>query len=158
MRVYPGVDASQKRAVVGRWGAGASSFRGCSLRVGSATMQASFITLGNRMNHWAYLGIAIVAEVIATSALKSSESFSKLGPSLVVVAGYGCAFLFLSLTLKTLPVGVAYAIWSGLGIVLISLASLVLFGQKLDLPAILGMGLIIAGVVVMNVFSKSVSH
>jgi len=76
----------------------------------------------------------------------------------VVVAGYGCAFLFLSLTLKTLPVGVAYAIWSGLGIVLISIASLVLFGQKLDLPAVLGMGLIIAGVVVMNVFSKTVSH
>ena len=110
------------------------------------------------MNHWAYLGVAIVAEVIATSALKSSESFSKLGPSLVVVAGYGCAFLFLSLTLKTLPGGVAYAIWSGLGVVLISIASLVLFGQKLDLPAILGMGLIIAGVVVMNVFSKTVSH
>jgi small multidrug resistance pump len=110
------------------------------------------------VNHWAYLGVAIAAEVVATSALKSSESFSKLGPSVIVVVGYAIAFLFLSLTLKTLPVGVAYAIWSGLGIVLISIASLVLFGQKLDMPAMIGMGLIIAGVVVMNVFSKTVSH
>jgi small multidrug resistance pump len=105
-----------------------------------------------------YLTIAIVAEVIATSALKASEGFTNLIPSLIVAVGYGVAFYFLSLVLKTIPVGIAYAIWSGLGIVLISVIGLVLFQQKLDLAAIIGMGLIIAGVVVINVFSSSVSH
>jgi small multidrug resistance pump len=105
-----------------------------------------------------YLTIAIVAEVIATSALKASEGFTNLIPSLIVTVGYGIAFYFLSLVLKTIPVGIAYAIWSGLGIVLISVIGLVLFQQKLDLAAILGMGLIITGVVVINVFSSSVSH
>jgi small multidrug resistance pump len=105
-----------------------------------------------------YLFIAIVAEVIATSALKASEGFSKLIPSLIVVVGFGVAFYFLSLVLKTIPMGVAYAIWSGLGIVLISTAGLLLFGQKLDAAAIIGILLIISGVVVMNVFSSSVSH
>lgn len=105
-----------------------------------------------------YLTIAIVAEVIATSALKASEGFTNLIPSLVVAVGYGVAFYFLSLVLKTIPVGVAYAIWSGLGIVLISIIGLVLFQQKLDLAAIIGMGLIIAGVLVINLFSSSVSH
>jgi small multidrug resistance pump len=105
-----------------------------------------------------YLTIAIVAEVIATSALKASEGFTNLIPSLIVTVGYGVAFYFLSLVLKTIPVGIAYAIWSGLGIVLISVIGLVLFQQKLDLAAIIGMGLIIAGVVVINVFSTSVSH
>ena len=110
------------------------------------------------MKHWLFLGIAIVAEVTATSALKASEGFSRLWPSAVVVLGYGVAFYFLSLTLRTVPVGVAYAIWSGLGVVLVALLSWWLFGQKLDLAALLGMGLIVAGVIVMNVFSKSVSH
>ena len=110
------------------------------------------------MKHWLFLGIAIVAEVTATSALKASEGFSRLWPSGVVVLGYGVAFYFLSLTLRTVPVGVAYAIWSGLGVVLVALLSWWLFGQKLDLAALLGMGLIVAGVIVMNVFSKSVSH
>lgn len=105
-----------------------------------------------------YLIIAIVAEVIATSALKASEGFSKLIPSLIVVVGFGVAFYFLSLVLKTIPMGVAYAIWSGLGIVLISIAGLLLFGQKLDAAAIIGILLIISGVVVMNVFSSSVIH
>jgi len=105
-----------------------------------------------------YLAIAIVAEVIATSALKASEGFSKLIPSLIVIVGFGVAFYFLSLVLKTIPMGVAYAIWSGLGIVLISIAGLLLFGQKLDTAAIIGILLIISGVVVMNVFSSSVSH
>jgi len=105
-----------------------------------------------------YLAIAIVAEVIATSALKASEGFSKLVPSIFVVIGFGVAFFFLSLVLKTVPMGVAYAIWSGLGIVLISTVGFFLFGQKLDLAAILGVLLIISGVVVMNVFSSSVSH
>lgn len=107
---------------------------------------------------YVYLTIAIIAEVIATSALKSSAGFSKLMPSMLVVLGYAVAFYFLSLVLKSVPVGVAYAIWSGLGIVLISIVGAVIFGQKLDLPAIIGMLLIVSGVFVMNVFSNSVSH
>ena len=107
---------------------------------------------------WVYLLLAIVSEVVATSALKSSESFSRLWPSVLTVVGYGVAFYLLSLTLREMPVGIAYAIWSGVGIVLVSLAAVVLFGQKLDLPALIGMGLIVAGVSVINVCSKSVVH
>ncbi|WP_296557168.1 SMR family transporter [Pigmentiphaga sp.] len=107
---------------------------------------------------YAYLGIAIVAEVCATSALKASENFTRLGPSIVTVLGYVIAFYFLSLTLRTMPTGIAYAIWSGVGIVLISAVSWVWFKQALDLPALIGLGLIIAGVIVVNVFSKSVGH
>lgn len=107
------------------------------------------------MNKWLVLGIAIVAETIATSALKSSDGFNKLVPSVIVVAGYGIAFYCLSITLRTIPVGIAYAIWSGVGIVLITLVGWTVFGQKLDAPALIGMGLIIAGVVVMNVFSTA---
>jgi small multidrug resistance pump len=103
-----------------------------------------------------YLAIAIIAEVAGTAALKSSEGFSNVLPSIVVVVGYGTAFYFLSLVLKTIPVGIAYAIWSGAGLVLISLVGLAVFGQKLDLPAIAGIGLIITGIVIMNVFSSSV--
>ena len=102
-----------------------------------------------------YLAVAIVAEVIATSALKASEGFSRLVPSLVVVAGYGSAFFCLSLTLRTIPVGIVYAIWSGVGIVLIALAGYFVFGQVLDAPALIGMGLIVAGVLVINLFSRS---
>jgi small multidrug resistance pump len=105
-----------------------------------------------------YLAIAIIAEVIATSALKASEGFSKLIPSIIVIVGYGVAFYCLSLVLKTIPVGVAYAVWSGLGIVLISLIGLVAFGQKLDLAAIIGLLLIVSGVVVINVFSNTIGH
>lgn len=105
-----------------------------------------------------YLSIAILAEVIGTSALKMSEGFTKPLPSLAVFVAFGVAFYFLALALKVIPVGVAYAIWSGLGIILISLAGLVFFGQKLDGPAIFGMILILSGVVVMNVFSASVAH
>lgn len=108
--------------------------------------------------HYLWLAIAIVAEVIATSALKASESFTRLWPSLVVVAGYAVAFLCLSLTLRTIPVGIAYAIWSGVGIVLIAAIGWVFYRQVLDLPAILGLGLIIAGVLVVNLFSKTVGH
>ncbi|WP_439609063.1 DMT family transporter [Hydrogenophaga sp.] len=104
------------------------------------------------------LGLAIVAEVIGTTALKASESFTRLVPSLVVVVGYGVAFYCLSLVLKTVPVGVAYAVWSGLGIALITLVAFVVYGQRIDLAGLLGMGLIIAGVVVLNVFSKSSVH
>ena len=110
------------------------------------------------MNSYLALGIAIVAEVIATTALKSSDSFTRLVPSLITVAGYGCAFYFLTVTMKSIPTGVAYAIWSGLGIVLISIASFVVHQQKIDLAGMLGMALIIAGVVVLNIFSKSTMH
>ncbi|MDZ4162545.1 MAG: SMR family transporter [Burkholderiales bacterium] len=110
------------------------------------------------MNAWLLLGLAIVAEVVGTSALKASEGFTRLGPSVVVVLGYAVAFYCLSLVLKTLPVGITYAIWSGLGIVLITLVAYVLYGQKIDLPGLFGMGLILAGVVVLNVFSKAAAH
>lgn len=110
------------------------------------------------MKNWLFLGVAIAAEVVATSSLKASAGFTKLLPSLLVVAGYAIAFYFLSLTLKAIPVGIAYAIWAGLGIVLISLAGWLVFGQKLDLAGILGMVLIVAGVVVINVFSKVGVH
>ena len=107
---------------------------------------------------YVYLAIAIVAEVVGTSALKASEEFTNTIPSIFVVVGYGVAFYFLSLVLKTIPVGVAYAIWSGMGIVLITIVGLVAFNQKLDTPALLGMALIVCGVVVMNLFSNSVVH
>ena len=107
---------------------------------------------------WLYLFIAIISEVIGTSALKSSQGFTRLMPSLLVVAGYAAAFYFLSLTLTSIPVGVAYAIWSGLGILLVSLAGYVLYHQTLDLPAVLGIALIVAGVVILSLFSKSAAH
>ena len=105
-----------------------------------------------------YLSIAIVAEVIATSFLKSCEGFTRLWPSIVVLVGYALAFYFLSLTLRSLSVGIVYAIWSGAGIVLVSIIAWIFFGQKLDVPAIIGIALIIAGVAVINLFSKSVAH
>jgi len=105
-----------------------------------------------------YLALAIIAEVIATSALKSSEQFTRLVPSAIVVLGYGAAFYLLTLVLKTLPVGITYAIWSGLGIVLVTVVAAVLFKQLPDIPAILGMVLIVAGVAVINIFSQTVSH
>ncbi|MFT3667230.1 MAG: SMR family transporter [Pseudoxanthomonas sp.] len=110
------------------------------------------------MNAYVYLALAIAAEVIATSALKASEGFTRTGPSLLVAAGYGVAFYFLSLTLKTVPVGVAYAIWSGAGIVLIAVIGWAVLKQPLDLPAMIGMGLIVAGVMVIQLFSKAAAH
>jgi small multidrug resistance pump len=110
------------------------------------------------MNAYAALAIAIVAEVIATSALKASDGFSRVWPSTVVVAGYGVAFFFLSITLRTVPTGIAYAIWSGAGIVLISAIGWIWFRQALDAPAMIGLGLIVAGVAVVNLFSRSVPH
>ena len=108
--------------------------------------------------NWVYLGIAIVTEVIGTSALKSSESFTRLYPSLIVVIGYGLSFYFLSLTLAGIPIGIAYAVWSGVGIVLLSLIGLVVHGQKLDMAALVGIALIASGVVILNYFSKSAAH
>lgn len=105
-----------------------------------------------------HLGVAIVAEVIATSFLKTSVGFTRLWPSVVTVAGYGVAFYFLSLTLATIPTGIAYAIWSGVGIVLISLIGWFAFGQRLDAPALIGIALIMAGVMVINLFSKVAGH
>ncbi len=108
------------------------------------------------MQQWVILSAAIVAEVIATSALKASEGFSRPWPSVIVVLGYAAAFFLLSLTLRTIPVGVAYAIWSGAGVALITLLSWLLFGQTLDLGAVVGIVLIVAGVVVLNLFSSTV--
>jgi small multidrug resistance pump len=110
------------------------------------------------MMNYVYLAIAIAAEVVGTSALKASENFTRLWPSLLVVLGYGCAFYFLTLVLNTIPVGIAYAIWSGLGIVLVTAAAAVLYRQVPDGPAIAGMALIVAGVVVINLFSTSAGH
>lgn len=111
-----------------------------------------------RLPPYVLLAIAIVAEVIATSALRASEGFSRWLPAVVVVAGYGIAFYCLSLTLRSIPVGIVYAIWSGVGIVLITLVAVVLYRQIPDLPAIIGLGLIISGVVVLNLFSKMQAH
>ena len=105
-----------------------------------------------------YLAIAIVAEVIATSALKASDEFTRLIPSMVVVIGYAVAFYFMTLVIRTIPIGITYAIWSGLGIVLIAAVGFVYYRQALDLPAIIGMGLIVSGVVVINVFSNTAAH
>ncbi|MGV6807078.1 MAG: DMT family transporter [bacterium] len=102
-----------------------------------------------------YLAIAIVAEVVATSALKYTHEFTRLVPSLIVAAGYATAFYFLTLVLRTIPVGVAYAIWCGVGVILVALVGAVLLKQVPDWPAILGMFMIVAGVVVINLFSKT---
>jgi len=105
-----------------------------------------------------YLAAAIVSEVVATSALKASDQFTKLTPSLIVIIGYCLSFYLVTLVLKTIPVGITYAIWSGMGIVLVSLVGAVLYKQIPDLPAVIGMGLIITGVVVIHAFSKTFVH
>ena len=110
------------------------------------------------MNAYLSLAIAIVAEVVATSALRASTGFTVLVPSAIAIVGYVVAFYFLSLTLRTMPVGIAYALWSGIGIVLISFAGWLIYRQVLDAPALIGMALIGAGVIVINLFSKSTVH
>ncbi|MFN3511586.1 MAG: DMT family transporter [Phenylobacterium sp.] len=107
------------------------------------------------MTGYAWLAIAIVAEVIATTALKASDGFTHTVPSVVTAVGYGIAFWCLSLAIRTVPVGLAYAIWSGVGVVLITAIAWVLYRQALDPPALAGMALIVAGVLVINLFSKS---
>ncbi|WP_324602992.1 MULTISPECIES: DMT family transporter [Hyphomonas] len=124
---------------------------GVQVSRGDRRMNPALITYGA-------LGIAIMFEIIGTTLLQQSQQFTRWLPTLGMALCYGAAFYFLSIALKTIPVGVAYAIWSGMGIVLIALIGLMLFGQKLDLPAIIGMAMIIGGVVVMNLFSKTVSH
>ena len=105
-----------------------------------------------------YLALAILAEMVATSALKASEEFTKLIPSVVVFIGYGAAFYFMTLVLRTIPIGITYAVWSGVGIILIAVIGAIFYKEIPDLPAIIGMGLIIAGVAVIHLFSKTVSH
>ena len=110
------------------------------------------------MPGYLYLAIAIAAEVIATTSMKAIDGFNKPLPLLLVVCGYALAFWMLTLVVRTIPVGIAYAVWAGLGIVLVSIAALVLYQQKLDLPAVLGMGLIVSGVLVIQLFSQSTGH
>lgn len=108
--------------------------------------------------NYLYLSIAIISEVIATSSLKASNGFTRVIPSVVVVVGYAIAFYCLSLTLRTIPVGIVYAIWSGVGVALVTLVAWVVYKQSLDLPGLIGIGLIVAGVLVLNLFSKSSAH
>lgn len=110
------------------------------------------------MNAWLLLALAILAEVIGTSALKASMGFSRPWPSVVVVSGYGAAFYFLSLALRQIPVGVAYAVWSGTGTVLITLIGVLAFRQKIDAAGAIGIALIVAGVLVLNLWSRSGAH
>lgn len=105
-----------------------------------------------------YLTIAVICEVVATSSLKATQEFTRLVPTLVVITGYLAAFYFLTLSLKTLTIGVAYAIWSGLGIVLIAIFGYIIYREMLDIPAIIGIVLILTGIVVINVFSGTVTH
>lgn len=110
------------------------------------------------MNHWVALAIAIFAEVIGTTALKASNEFTRLAPSVLVITGYGAAFYFMAISMRVLPVGIMYAIWSGMGIVLVSIIGWLVYKQTLDLPSMIGIGFIISGVIVINLFSKSVGH
>ena len=110
------------------------------------------------MQKWLFLILAIISEVVGTSALKSADGFTRLWPSTIVVLGYASAFYFLSFTVKTIPVGIAYAIWSGVGTSLIVLIAWAFMGQKPDLPAVVGILLIVSGVLVLNIFSKSIPH
>jgi len=111
----------------------------------------------NRLN-WLFLIMAIISESIATNSLKASNGFTNLVPSIIALIGYGSVLLFLSLAIRTIPVGVAYATWSGIGIILIAFVGWLWHKQTLDAPAIIGIGLIIAGIVIMNVFSESITH
>ncbi|TDK51174.1 DMT family transporter [Antarcticimicrobium luteum] len=108
--------------------------------------------------HYIYLILAVAAETIGTSALQASQQFTRLLPSVLVVAGYAISFYLMALVLREMPVGIVYAIWSGLGIVFIALIGFVVFGQRLDLPAVLGLGMIIGGILVINLFSGSTTH
>ncbi len=108
--------------------------------------------------HYVYLVLAVIAETVGTTALQASQQFTRFWPSCLVVAAYGIAFYLLAITLRVMPVGIAYAIWSGLGIMLIALIGFLVFGQKLDLPAVLGLALIIAGILIIHLFSATSGH
>ena len=105
-----------------------------------------------------YLAIAVAFETIATSAMQASQQFTRLWPSVLMVVGYGISFYFMALTLRYMPVGVVYALWSGLGIILIATIGYTVFGQKLDLPAVIGLGLIILGIATIQLFSSTTTH
>ena len=121
-------------------------------------LAAPGVVVSNRPVHYVYLAIAIVAEVFATSTLKATQAFTKLGPSLVVVVGYAVAFYCLTLSLQRISLGVAYAVWAGAGTALVTLVGVFLYKESLDAPAILGLVLIVTGVLVLNLFSKTVVH
>ncbi len=108
--------------------------------------------------HYLYLILAVAAETVGTTALQASQQFTRLVPSLIVIAAYGVSFYLLGLTLKYMPVGIMYAIWSGLGIVFIALIAWLIFGHRLDMPAMVGIALIMAGIVIINVFSNTATH
>ncbi len=108
--------------------------------------------------HYLYLTLAVLFETIGTTALQASQQFTRVGPTILVIVAYGAAFYLLGLTLKFMPVGVVYAIWSGLGIVFIACIGFVVFGQRLDLPAVVGLGLIIAGILVIHLLSNTTQH
>jgi small multidrug resistance pump len=108
--------------------------------------------------NYVYLAVAIAFEVVATAALKATDGFTRFAPSLVSIGGYALAFFFLSLPLRTMPVGIVYAVWSGAGILLITAVAWFVYRQALDAPALIGIGLIVAGVMVINLFSKSLPH
>jgi len=105
-----------------------------------------------------FLAMAIIAEVAATSALKASDEFTQIIPTMIVIVGYGAAFYFMTLVLRVLPIGITYAIWSGLGIVLVTVVGFLFYKQALNIPTIIGIGLIISGVVVINIFSTAINH
>jgi small multidrug resistance pump len=141
------------------WAAGIGF--GCLRETGCYSDRSVYVAirfLGDQNLSYLYLAGAIIAEVVATTALKSSAEFTKLGPSIVVVVGYAVAFYLLSLVLRTIPLGVAYALWSGLGIVLVTIAGTIMYKQIPDAAAILGMALIIAGAVIIHLFSNAVAH
>jgi small multidrug resistance pump len=149
MRLASIVVLDKVLARLGRTGAVTSSI------LPSGTKAGMSVTMSK---HYLLLAAAIVAEVIATTALSRSENLTRLIPSLIVVIGYAAAFWLLSFSLRVMPTGIVYAIWSGMGIVLITAIGWIWYQQKMDLPALAGMGLIMAGVIVINVFSKTVSH
>ncbi|SFU17450.1 SMR family transporter [Sedimentitalea nanhaiensis] len=108
--------------------------------------------------HYVYLVLAVIAETIGTTALQASQQFSRFWPSFLVIVAYGIAFYLLAVTLRFMPVGIAYAIWSGLGIIFIAIIGFTVFGQKLDLPAVIGLALIIFGILIIHVFSATSGH
>ena len=123
------------------------------------TMDGLIISfIQKRKMTYLFLAMAIIAEVAATSALKASDEFTQIIPTMIVIVGYAAAFYFMTLVLRVLPIGITYAIWSGLGIVLLTVVGFLFYKQALNIPTIIGIGLIISGVVVINIFSTAINH